>query len=127
MLEKQDLFEARKDGYHVCRVPGILAAKNETVLVTTEARPGKGGDWDFNDILMRRSTDGGKTFEPAVKIVESKNYGDGLASNFVLTLDEESGRIVAVFAHDYARVLTMCSDDDGATFTDPAEITDERG
>jgi hypothetical protein len=50
-MEKQDLFEARTSGYHTCRIPGIAVTKNNTVLVTTEARPGC-SDYDFNDVLF---------------------------------------------------------------------------
>lgn len=55
MLEKIHLFEARTKGYHTYRVPGILCTPNGVVLATAEARRGKGGDWDGNDIVMRRS------------------------------------------------------------------------
>lgn len=58
----------------------------------------------------------GRTFPPAVRVVESRKYGDGPVSNFVLTVDRDSGRVIAVFAHDYARVFTMYSDDDGRTW-----------
>ena len=123
MIEKQDLFEARTNGYHTYRIPGMIATRNNTVLVTTEARPGQGGDYDFNDVLMRRSTDGGKSFEPFVKQVDHTTYGDGPASNFVMIPDRDSGRIVAVFHHDYARAFTLYSDDEGATWSEPVEIT----
>ncbi|MBI5817964.1 MAG: FAD-dependent oxidoreductase [Verrucomicrobia bacterium] len=123
LLEKQNLFEARTNGYWTCRIPGIAVTKNNTVLVTTEARPGRGGDYDFNDVLMRRSTDGGKSFGPVVKLVDHTAYGDGPVNNFVMIPDRDSGRVVAVFCHDYARVFTMHSDDDGATWSKPVEIT----
>ena len=93
------------------------------MLATTEARPGRGGDYDFNDVLMRRSTDGGKSFGPAVKLVDHTTYGDGPASNFVIIPDRDSGRVVAVFCHDYARVFTIHSDDGGASWSEPVEIT----
>jgi sialidase-1 len=122
-MEKQDLFEARTNGYHTYRIPGIAVTKNNVVLVTTEARPGWGGDYDFNDVLMRRSTDGGRTFGPVVKIVDHATYGDGPASNFVMIPDHDTGRVVAMFFHDYARVFTVHSDDDGASWSTPVEIT----
>ncbi len=122
-LEKQNLFEARTGGYWTCRIPGIAVTRTNVVLVTTEARPGRGGDYDYNDVLMRRSTDGGRTFGPIVKRVDHTTYGDGPVSNFVMIPDRDSGRVVAVFCHDYARVFTMHSDDDGATWSKPAEIT----
>ena len=43
-LEKQNLFEARQDGYWTCRIPGLAVTRSNVVLATTEARPGKGGD-----------------------------------------------------------------------------------
>ena len=124
LLEKQDLFEARTNGYWTCRIPGIAVTRSDVVLVTTEARPGRGGDYDFNDVLMRRSTDGGKTFGPIVKLVDHTTYGKGPVSNFVMIPDRDSGRIVAVFHHDYARAFTLHSDDDGATWSKPTEITE---
>lgn len=123
MLEKQDLFEARTRGYHTCRIPGIAVTRNSVVLVTAEARPGRGGDYDYNDILMRRSDDGGKTFVSPLKLVDHTTFGDGPVSNFVMIPDQVSGRVVAVFCHDYARAFAMTSDDDGASFSTPVEIT----
>jgi len=123
MLEKQNLFEARTNGYYTYRIPGMITTRNDVVIVTTEARPGVGGDYDFNDVLMRRSTDGGRTFEPFVKLVDHTTYGDGPASNFVMIPNRESGRIVAVFHHDYARAFSLYSDDDGATWSEPVDIT----
>lgn len=122
-LEKADLFEARTGGYWTCRIPGIVATRNNVVLVTTEARPGRGGDYDFNDVLMRRSTDGGGTFGPIVKLVDHTAFGDGPVNNFVMIPEADSGRVIAVFCHDYARVFTMHSDDDGATWSESVEIT----
>jgi len=40
-----------------------------------------GGDYDFIDVLIRRSTDGGKTFAPAVKLVDHTTYGNGPVNN----------------------------------------------
>lgn len=124
MLEKQDLFEARTHGYKTCRIPGLAVTRNNVVLATGEARPGGGGDYDYNDVLMRRSTDGGRTFEPFVKLVDHKDYGAGPVSNFVMIPDRETGRVHAVFCHDYARVFYTYSDDDGVGFSDPVEITE---
>ena len=123
MIEKQNLFEARTNGYKTYRIPGMVSTGNNAVIVTTEARPGGGGDYDYNDVLMRRSTDGGRTFEPFVKLVDHADYSEGPVSNFVMIPDQDSGRVVAVFHHDYARAFTLYSDDDGATWSDPVEIT----
>ena len=86
-MHKQHLFEARTGGYRVYRIPGLLASAGGVVLATVEARRGGGGDWDANDILLRRSTDGGRTFgEPRV-LATCETWGPGPASNLVLIDD----------------------------------------
>ena len=123
-LEKQDLFEARQNGYLTYRIPGLIATSKGTVIVSTEGRAGRGGDYGLNDVLMRRSTDGGLTFEPPVVRVHHEDYGEGPISNFVMIADRDGEGLQAVFCHDYARVFSMQSVDDGASFNQPADITD---
>lgn len=123
MLNVCDLFESRTHGYHTYRIPCIVTTPEDTVLVTCEARPGKGGDYDFNDVLIRRSTDGGRTFEPFAKLIDHADYGAGPVSNVVMIADHQANRVVMVFCHDYATVFTMQSDDDGLTWSKPREIT----
>src|SRR5713226_7690663 len=69
-LEKADLFEAGKDGYALYRTPGIVVTRNGAVLAYCEARKNAGGDWGHIDLLFRRSTDGGKTWEPRKHLVQ---------------------------------------------------------
>src|SRR3954465_5406113 len=69
-MEKQDLFAADTLGYKVYHIPGIVVTARGTVLAWCEARK-KGGDWDSIDVLMRRSSDAGKTFSEPVKISEA--------------------------------------------------------
>lgn len=123
MIRKQVLFEARTGGYHTCRIPGLLVTRDNTVLATAEARPGTGGDYDFNDVLLRRSTDGGLTFSHPTRIVDHRSYGDGPVSNFTMISDQRDGAVHALFCHDYARVFAMSSRDSGRTFSDPVDIT----
>lgn len=123
-IDRQDLFEARTSGYRTYRIPGLAVTRNGVVLATTEARPGEGGDYADNDVLMRRSLDGGRTFGPAVKLVDHEDYGPGPASNFAMIPDRADGRLHAVFCHDYARAFYLHSDDDGESFSTPVEITE---
>jgi sialidase-1 len=122
-LDKIHLFQARTGGYHVYRIPGLLVTRNGVVLATTEARRGGGGDWDRNDVLIRRSLDGGWTWDTPRCVVNADAYGDGPVSNFVMIADEPSGVVQVLYCWNYARVFHMSSDDDGATFSSPVEIT----
>ena len=73
MLDKQNIFTAHEGGYDVYRIPGIVVTNRGTVLAFCEARElpknRTGADWAKIDILMRRSTDGGESWEAPVKIV----------------------------------------------------------
>jgi sialidase-1 len=128
MLEKFNLFEARSGGYWSYRVPGIVCTPNGIVLASVEARRGKGGDWDGNDIVMRRSVDGGVTWDAPRQLVSHKSYGPGPISNFVMVVDTHSQTypvtVHALYCHNYSRCFYMCSTDEGATFSTPVEITE---
>lgn len=122
MLTKTTLFTARTDGYHNYRIPGLLCTGRGTLIATAEARRGSGGDWDGNDLLLRRSHDLGQNWEPAQPFASCDDYGPGPLSNLVL-VEGEGGRMHALFCHSYARLYHAHSDDDGATFSAPQEIT----
>ena len=123
MITKNALFEARTHGYHIYRIPGLLVTQRGVVLATTEARRGQGGDWDQNDVLMRRSLDGGVNWDAPRCLVNADSYGEGPVSNFVMLGDQADGAVHALFCHNYARVFYQRGDDDGGTFSAPVEIT----
>ena len=123
MPQKITLFEARTDGYWNYRVPGMLCTESGVVLTTAEARRGRGGDWDGNDVVLRRSLDGGLTWQPARTVIRCEGYGPGPISNLVMINDASDGSVHALFCHNYARVFAIRSTDDGVTFSEPAEIT----
>ncbi len=70
LLEKVDVFEAGKDGYEIYRIPGIVVTRKGTVLAFCEARKSSRGDWGTIDIMLRRSSDGGRTWSPRQKIAD---------------------------------------------------------
>src|SRR5437868_3487065 len=70
LLEKIDLFEAGTDGYALYRIPCMVVSKQGTVLAWCEARRTAGGDWGTIDIMLRRSTDGGKTWDARRKVAD---------------------------------------------------------
>jgi len=59
------------DRFHTFRIPGMVVAPDKSVLAFAEARRGNGSDprGDENapiDVVMRRSTDNGRTWQPMV-------------------------------------------------------------
>lgn len=55
-------------------LPGLIVTEADTVLVIAQSRL-KRGDRDPADIVLTRSTDGGRTWSPAVKLFESGTSG----------------------------------------------------
>ena len=136
-LTKTNVFESGSGGYKSYRIPGIVVTRRGTILVYAEARRNTGGDWDTIDIVMRRSTDGGKTFSPQKAIAHvsgsierspvAMEHKLGLPSdvtyNNPVAIAAKDGAVHFLFCIDYMRVFYMRSDDDGVSFSRPAEIT----
>lgn len=137
-LEKLDLFESGKDDYALYRIPGIIVTKKGTVLAWCEARKTGKGDWGPIDVMMRRSTDGGKTWAPRQCIVHVEGEppvnpvaaaqdldkpGDNTANNPVAIADRDSGVVHFLYCLEYMRCFYIRSDDEGATWSKPVEIT----
>lgn len=137
-LEKVNLFEAGTGGYTHYRIPAIAVTAQGTVLAFTEARKNAGGDWGPIDILMRLSTDGGKTWDAPRKVAHVEGtiqqnavaLEQGLAkpgevtyNNAVPIVDRETGAVHLLFCVEYARAYYMRSDDDGQTFSKPVDIS----
>jgi len=137
-LEKTDIFEAGTDGYAIYRIPGIVVTTKGTILAYCEARKSGSGDWGTIDVIMRRSLDGGKSWEPRQKLVEidgpvqqnevalKQNLakeGEVTVNNPVAIVDRDTGAVHFLYCVEYARCYYMRSDDEGNTFTNPTDIT----
>ncbi|MFN7933770.1 MAG: sialidase family protein [Bryobacteraceae bacterium] len=137
-FEQSPVFESGKDGYAMYRIPGIVVTKKGTLLAYAEARKKSARDWGFIDIVLKRSTDGGRTWSQpmypakvegpltqnpvnnANKIAEP---GDITYNNPMLIADPKSGVVHFLFCIEYMRAFYMRSTDDGVTFSKPVEIT----
>ena len=136
-LEKSDLFEAGKAGYKLYRIPGIVVTAKGSLLAYCEARKQTGLDWDDIDVLLRRSTDGGKTwseptplprpegkFERNPAAVAKKLAKEGqLTFNNPVAIVDRAGPVHFLYCVDYGRCFYLRSDDDGVSFSKPVEIT----
>jgi len=139
-IEKQDLFTAGEDpAYKIYHIPGIVVTAKGSVLAWCEARKRPAGvsDWDDIRILLRRSTDDGKTWSAPKSIanvegpkqknpfaLKMKNVdpNDVTYNNPVLIADKD-GAVHMLFCLEYERVFYQRSDDDGVSWSQPSEIT----
>lgn len=137
-MEQTDLFRAGTDGYALYRIPGLVTAPGGTVLAYCEARRTGKSDWDTIDVLLRRSEDGGRTWDAprGIAVVDGpkqKNpvaLAQGLASpddvttnNPVAIADRETGEVHFLFCLEYMRCFRMHTADEGKTWSPPVEIT----
>jgi sialidase-1 len=139
-LEKQDLFLVGEDpAYQLYHIPGVVVTAKGTVLAWCEARQNAAGvsDWDDIHILLRRSTDDGKTwsapqsiadvpgpktknpFALAMKNVDPK----AITYNNPVLIAGRDGTVHMLFCLEYMRCFYQRSDDDGLTWSAPKEIT----
>ena len=61
-LWQQDVFVAGQGGYHTYRIPALIVASNQTLLGFCEGRKNSRSDTGDIDLLLKRSTDGAKTW-----------------------------------------------------------------
>src|ERR1700728_2498939 len=121
-FESTNLWNAGVAGYQTYRIPGIVISKRGVVIAYTSARRTlELGDWSNIDIVLRRSVDGGRTWEPSRRIAGDSH---GTTDNPVAIVDRQSGVLHFLFQKNYARCYYMQSKDDGRTFTEPVDITE---
>ncbi|MFK7692149.1 exo-alpha-sialidase [Paenibacillus sp. HJGM_3] len=134
MLQTQTLFVSGENGYHTYRIPAILTTGKGTILAFCEARRNGGGDAGDIDVVLRRSFDQGETWEPVQVIAD--NGSDTIGNPcpvqdretgtvwLLLCTNAEDGHERDILAGKAARgVCVMKSDDDGATWSTPLDIT----
>lgn len=135
-VRKVDLFEAGTDGYALYRIPGIVATRQGSLLAYCEARRTGKSDWDAIDILLRRSTNGGKSWDEPRKIshvpgpktknpvalAQSLGNPDDVTYNNPIAIVDNTGTIHLLFCLEYMRCFIIQSHDDGLTWSTAREI-----
>ena len=131
-----DLFISGEGGYHTYRIPSIIVTPGGAVLAFCEGRKHGRGDSGDIDIVMRRSPDGGETWEPMRVIAD---FGSDTIGNPCPVVDRETGVIWLLLTHNLGddtereimegtsrgtrTVWVMRSEDEGETWSEPVEIT----
>lgn len=130
------IFRQRYEGYACYRIPALIRAKDGTLIAFAEARKNSCSDTGDIDLVMKRSSDNGQTWGPLEKIWDD---GANTCGNPAPVLDETTGTIhlLLTWNHgsddigeinantgiDTRRVYISSSNDHGATWSAPQEIT----
>lgn len=148
-------FEAGCDNHIYFRIPALVETKAGTILAFCEARntkvafyseeafpgiipfqPGTSNDTGDIDLVVKRSTDGGATWEDMIVVHDDNNNVCGNPSPVV---DQSTGKIWLFWCWQKAgsnsrlfpslpdihtrRVVYSTSTDDGLTWSDPVDMT----
>ncbi|RCS41514.1 exo-alpha-sialidase [Bremerella cremea] len=135
-LPQTDLFVSGEGGYNSYRIPALAVTKSGTLLAFCEGRKNSLSDAGKIDLLLRRSTDGGKTWSPMQVIWDD---GSNTCGNPCVVVDQETGviwllstwnlgsdhegQIINGKSKDTRRVYVLSSEDDGKTWSSAQEIT----
>ncbi|MCC3779381.1 glycoside hydrolase, partial [Streptomyces sp. UNOB3_S3] len=135
-FDERVLFRADQDpGYACYRIPAIVTTAHGTLLAFAEGRKDNCGDATDIDLVLKRSTDGGRTWGP-LQIVDP-GLGD-THGNPAPVVDRRTGRIVLATTYNEGREDAgncdvpcdrtphlQYSDDDGASWSWPRDLTEE--
>jgi sialidase-1 len=135
LLETSPVFPVAMNGVARYRIPGVVVTTKGTVLAYAEARRNGSADWGEIEVHLRRSLDGGRTWQPAQTIAhrgpriegnprkKSGGEHEQTVNNPVAIVDQATGAIEFLYCINYARCFSMRSTDDGVTWSNPVDIT----
>lgn len=133
-FDQQVLYRASRDkGYACFRIPAIVKSTRGTLLAFAEGRVDNCGDAGDIDLVVKRSTDGGRTWGPLQVVNEG---GGDTHGNPVPLVDRRTGRILLAETYNAGRddagnCSVPChrtphlqySDDDGMTWSAPRDLS----
>jgi len=135
-LSQQDIFVSGQGSYHTYRIPALIITSNQTLLAFCEGRKHSRSDTGDIDLLLRRSTDGGRTWSESQVVWDD---GPNTCGNPCPVLDEQTGIIWLLLTHNRGNtverqirdrkpgamrtVWVSRSEDNGRTWAPPKEIT----
>jgi len=125
--ETTDVFIRGTEGVDTYRIPSIIVAPNGSLLVFCEARKQSMADASPTDLALRRSLDGGRTWQPMQTLVQGK--GNEALMNPCPVIDRTDNRILlfCIDAHkvreNHHRHLLLTSSDSGRTWSGPVDAS----
>ncbi len=142
VVERVTVFRAGAEGYPSIRIPSVVTTPSGTVLAFAEGRM-KNNDHAENDIILKRSADGGRTWSELQVIAEDGRNCLNNPQAVVLP----TGRVLLMYqvfpehvhsvrmgdsirpaspgyeGSDIQRSFLIWSDDDGLTWSAPRDVT----
>lgn len=130
------VWESGESGIHTYRIPALIVAANGDLLAFAEARHASSSDTGDIDLVMKRSSDGGRSWSDAQLIWDD---GPNTCGNPCPVVDAETGHILLLATHNLGHdheseiiqqtsegtrtVWVLRSEDHGRTWSAPEDIT----
>ncbi|MEX2137978.1 MAG: sialidase family protein [Pirellulales bacterium] len=137
-LQQSAVFTAGEDAYHTYRIPSLLVTPAGTAIALAEGRRGGTSDTGNIDLVMKRSTDGGKTWSKQSVVWDE---GPNTCGNPCPAFDHSTGTIWLLMTHNLGKdneaaisagkskgtrtVWITHSKDEGQTWAAPRDITSD--
>ncbi|MFD8494511.1 exo-alpha-sialidase [Amycolatopsis sp. NPDC059657] len=128
------VFKQNSEGYDCFRIPSVVKAKNGDLLAFAEGRNGGASfcnDHGDIDLVMKRSSDNGKTWSGPQIVIEG--FGD-TKGNPTAVVVPSTGRVVLLSTMECVKSPScgrvprvQHSDDNGKTWTVPKVLTQQLG
>ncbi|NOU86312.1 hypothetical protein GC102_11070 [Paenibacillus sp. LMG 31460] len=131
-FQNMDLYVAGTEGYNTFRIPSLLTTRAGTLLAFAEGRKNSAADNGNIDLVLKRSFDQGRTWQPLQIVCDA---GVDTCGNPTPVQDENTGRIWLFVTQNYGpdtygtivngtsrgvrTIWSTYSDDEGATWTQP--------
>ncbi|MES2416672.1 MAG: sialidase family protein [Bacteroidota bacterium] len=115
-----NVFTSGQEGYHTFRIPAMVISPKGTIFAFCEGRKNNNRDVGAIDLLVKRSTDQGATWGAAQVVYGEKSE---VTIGNPVPIADKTGNIHVVFCKDSKSVLYSKSNDDGLTYSSPADIT----
>ena len=122
-LFQTDVFVAGEEGYHTYRIPSIITAFNGDLLAICEGRKDNRGDHGNIDLIMKRSSDGGKSWGDIEMIYEEGGDEKITIGNPCPVVASDTGTIWMTFCKNNDEVFVVSSRNNGVNWSKPKSIT----
>ncbi|EGD76189.1 exo-alpha-sialidase [Salpingoeca rosetta] len=114
-----DVFKAGEEGYYCIKIPDLVVTGNGSLLAFGEARVSNCSDYAETHLVMKRSTDLGRTWSRLQVVHREAGAVIGNAAPVVL---RTSGRILLPHCRNNLNIFLTYSDDDGLSWSAPVHV-----